>query len=76
MKGKNGSILRAYMTILNDMAFLLTIIVEFLSAMFCNVPNFLATVTLWWRFVSSFAMSSIGHINYLNTTSVLSNAKL
>ena len=63
MKSKSGSIMRAYMTILNDMAFLLAIIAKFLVAMFCNVPNFLTTVTLQRRSVSSFSMSNIGHIN-------------
>jgi hypothetical protein len=76
MKGRNGSILMAYTTILNDMAFLLVIIAKFLVAMFCNVPNFLATVTLRRRSGSSFALSSVGHINQLSTTNILSNAKL
>jgi hypothetical protein len=76
MKSRGGSILRVYTTILNDMTFLLAIIAEFLATMFCNVPNFLATITLWWRSGSSSALSSVGHINHFRTTSILSKAQL
>jgi hypothetical protein len=45
MKSRSRSILRAYTAILNDMT-LLAIIEEFLATMFCNVPNFLATINI------------------------------
>jgi len=53
------------MTILNNITFIFAITIELLGVIFCNVPNFLAAITPCWRSRSSFAFSSVDHINHL-----------
>jgi hypothetical protein len=76
MKSRSRSILRTIRTIFNNMTSILTIIIKFPTTIFYNIPNFLTTITLWKRYISSSTLSSVGHINNLKTSIILSKAKL
>ena len=71
IKSRSRSILRANRTIFNNMTFFHAIITKFPTTIFYNIPNFLTTISS-----SSSTLSSIGHINNLKTSIILSKAKL
>jgi hypothetical protein len=77
MQGMGRSILRSYAIVLNNVTFFFfAVIAELLVAILCYVPKLLAIVALWQGFGSTFALSCIGHVDYLSNDSVLGNAML